>query len=254
MRLHGKTALVTGCGRGIGRAIALRFAREGADLVLNDLPDDDAVEQTGAAVEAAGRRALVVRGDVGVVADVRRVIDEGARHFGQLDVLVSNAGVSREVAFLAVGEADYDRVLNVNLKGAFFTCQAFARQAIAARRPGKVLFISSMHEEIPLPGEAAYCASKGGLRMLTRDLAVELGCHGITVNAIAPGAIATEGNQGLIDDKPRLAALLKQIPLGRLGTPDDVAGLAAFLASTDADYVTGSTYFIDGGLSWHYEE
>ena len=125
---------------------------------------------------------------------------------------------------------------------------------MAANRPGKVITISSVHEEIPFPNYASYCASKGGIRMLTRDLAVELGGHGITVNAIAPGAIETDINRSLLTDKPRLDALLKKIPLGRMGTPEDVAGIAAFLASPDADYVTGSTYFVDGGLTWAYQE
>jgi glucose 1-dehydrogenase len=253
MRLQGKVAVVTGSGSGIGRAIAIRFAREGADVVVNDVNATTA-EQTRAEVEAAGRRSLVVVTDVGSAAATRRLTDEAARHFGKLDVLVNNAGVCPEAPFEEVTEADYDRVLNTNLKGTFFASQAFARHLKEGSRPGKIIIISSCHEELPLPGSAAYCASKGGLKMLTRDLAVELGRHGITVNAIAPGAIATPGNDALLADKPRLALLLKQIPLGRLGTPEEVAGLAAFLASADADYVTGSTYYIDGGLTWHYEE
>jgi glucose 1-dehydrogenase len=253
MRLQGKTAIVTGAGSGIGRAIAIRFAREGADVVVADIHDSSARE-TVADIEAIGRRGLAVVVNVRSTADVQRLVDEGARHFGGLDILVNNAGVCPEAPFTRVTEADYDRVLETNLKGAFFASQAFARYLIGAGRPGKIIQISSVHELLPLPGSAAYCASKGGLGMLTRNLAVELGRHGITVNAIAPGAIATPGNDALLKDKPRLEALLKQIPLGRLGTPVDVAGLAAFLASADADYVTGSTCFIDGGLTWHYEE
>jgi glucose 1-dehydrogenase len=253
MRLQGKVAVVTGSGAGIGRAIAIRLAREGADVVVNDVNATSAAE-TRAEVESAGRRGLAVVANVGTVAGTRQLIEEAARHFGKLDVLVNNAGVCPEAPFEDVTEADYDRVLNINLKGSFFASQAFARHLLDARRPGKIVIISSCHEDLPLPGSAAYCASKGGLRMLTRNLAVELGRHGITVNAIAPGAIATPGNDALLADKPRLEALLKQIPLGRLGTPEEVAGLAAFLASADADYVTGSTYYIDGGLTWHYEE
>jgi glucose 1-dehydrogenase len=253
MRLQGKTALVTGSGAGIGRAVAIRFAREGADVVVNDV-NTAAAEQTLVDIAALGRHGVVTIADVRVPADCRRLIDEGARHFGKLDVLVNNAGVCPEAPYTGVTESDYDRVLDINLKGTFFAGQAFARHLMNVGRPGKIIQISSVHEEIPLPGSAAYCASKGGIRMLTRNLAVELGPHGITVNAIAPGAIATPGNNALLQDKPRLEALLKQIPLGRLGTPEDVAGLAAFLASSDADYVTGSTYFIDGGLTWHYEE
>jgi glucose 1-dehydrogenase len=253
MRLQGKSAVVTGSGSGIGRAVAIRFAREGADVVVNDINESTANE-TRASIESIGRRSAVILADVGIPADTERLINETTRHFGGLDILVNNAGVCPEAPFNDVTVADYDRVLNTNLKGSFFATQAFARYLVKAGRPGKIIQISSVHEDLPLPGSAAYCASKGGLRMLTRNLAVELGRYGITVNAIAPGAIATPGNNALLEDRPRLEALLKQIPLGRLGTPEDVAGLAAFLASADADYVTGSTYFIDGGLTWHYEE
>ncbi len=254
MRLQGKIALVTGSGRGIGRAIAARFAREGADVVVNYGHHADEADETLAAVEAAGRRGLVVKADLASAADARRLVEEGARHFGGLDILVNNAGVEVDAPFTEATEEDYDKVLDVNLKGVFFASQAFARLRIGAGRPGRIINISSVHEEIPFPGHASYCASKGGLRLLTRDLAVELGRHGITVNAIAPGAIETAINRSLLDDKPRLESLLRQMPLGRLGQPEDVAAIAAFLASADADYVTGSTYFVDGGLTWNYAE
>jgi glucose 1-dehydrogenase len=139
-------------------------------------------------------------------------------------------------------------------KGAFFSTQAFVRHLIPDKRPGKVIPIGSVHEELPFPGDSSYFASKGGLQLLTRDPAVEVGRYGITVSGIAPGAIATEMNRALLDDKPRVERLLKQIRLGRIGEPEDVAAVAAFLASPDADYVSGSTYYVDGGLAWNYRE
>ncbi len=162
--------------------------------------------------------------------------------------------MEKSAAFWDVTEADYDTVLNVNLKGAFFLTQAFVRRLRDAKRPGRVINISSVHEDMVFPNFASYCASKGGMRMLMRDLAVELGPLGITVNNIAPGAIATPINTALLNDKPKLDALLANIPLGRLGTTGDVAALAAFLASDEAGYITGSTYVVDGGLMRNYHE
>ena len=254
MRLQGKTALITGSGRGIGRAIARRFAREGADVVINYSHSAGGAQDTLSDVEAAGRKGHIIQADVSIVSEAKQLIDEAVRHFGQLDMLVNNAGIEINVPFWKVSEEEYDRVLAVNLKGAFFTTQAMVQHLMETKRPGKIINISSVHEELPFPNFATYCASKGGLRMVTRDLAVELGRFGITINAIAPGAIETAINTKLLNDPVKLPALLQQIPLGRLGKPDDVAGVAAFLASADADYVTGSTYFVDGGLTWHYEE
>ncbi len=254
MRLQGKTAVVTGSGRGIGRAIAVRLAREGADVVINDLDVSSSARETLAAVEAVGRRGVLIQADVSRTDDARRLIDDAVRQLGLLDILVNNAGIEKHSPFVEVTEADYDKVLDVNLKGTFFVTQAFVRYLLAAGRPGRVINISSVHEEMPFPGFSTYCASKGGMQLLTRDLAVELGQYGITVNGIAPGAIATEINRSLLDDEARVERLLKQIPLGRMGEPEDVAAVAAFLASSDADYVTGSTYYVDGGLAWDYRE
>jgi glucose 1-dehydrogenase len=254
MRLSDKVALVTGSSRGIGRAIALRFAREGADVVVNYSRDAEAAGEVLREVEGLGRKGLVVQADMSRVADTRRLVSQAHTHFGRIDVLVNNAGIEVHAPFWEVTEADYDRVLNVNLKGVFFATQAFVNLLREEKRTGKVINISSCHEELPFPNFAPYCASKGGVRMLTRTLAVELGPLGITVNGIAPGAIETPINAKLLHDPTKLKPLLKNIPLGRLGQADEVAGVAAFLASNEADYVTGSTYFIDGGLTWQYSE
>jgi len=253
-RLLGRKALVTGSSKGIGRGIALRLAQEGADVVLNYNSDPRGAEEAVDEIRALGRRAASIKANLGDVADVQRLVAEGAEALDGLDVLVNNAGIEKHAAFWDVTERDFDAVLAVNLKGVFFATQAFARQCMAAGRPGKVINISSVHEEMAFPNFAAYCASKGGVRMLTRTLAVELGPVGVTINSIAPGAIETPINTKLLNDPVKLQSLVGQIPLGRLGKPGDVAGLAVFLASSDSDYVTGTTYFVDGGLSVFYQE
>jgi glucose 1-dehydrogenase len=247
-------ALVTGSSKGIGRGIAERFAREGADVVINYNSDPAGAGEAVREAAAHGVRAVAIQGDLGTVAGVRSLVEQAIQQMGRLDVLVNNAGVEKHAAFWEVTEADYDAVLNVNLKGVFFATQAFVQHLRSSGRTGRVVNISSVHEELPFPNFAAYCASKGGLRMLTRNLAVELGPLGITVNSIAPGAIATPINTKLLNDPVKLRSLTEQIPLGRLGRPEDVAGLAVFLASDEARYVTGSTYVVDGGLTWFYQE
>src|SRR5437867_5100919 len=253
-RLLGRKVLVTGSSKGIGRGIAIRLAQEGADLVINYNSDPRGAEEALADVHALGRCGAIIRANLGTVSDVRDLVTRSAEALGGLDVLVNNAGIEKHAAFWDVTESDFDAVLNVNLEGVFFASQAFVRQCKAAGRPGKVVNISSVHEELAFPNFAAYCASKGGVRMLTRTLAVELGPLGITINSIAPGAIETPINTKLLNDPVKLNSLLRQIPLGRLGKPADVAGLAVFLASSDSDYVTGTTYLIDGGLTVFYQE
>ena len=254
MRLANKVALITGSSKGIGRAIAERFAQEGADVVIDYNSTRSGAEDALRTVEAAGRRGLIVKADLSSTAEVRKLVATAIAHFGRLDILVNNAGVETHAPFWEVTEEDYDRVLDVNLKGVFFTTQEMVRHLMQTKRRGKIVNISSVHEDLPFPNFAAYCASKGGLKMLTRNLSVELGPLGININSIAPGAIETPINTKLLNDPQKLNALLTQIPLSRLGKPDDVSGLAVFLASDDADYVTGSTYFVDGGLTWNYQE
>lgn len=254
MKLEGKVALVTGSSGGIGQAIAIRLAQEGADIVIDYRSHPDGAQETQAKVEAAGRKGFIVKADLGSVSDVRQMVESSIQNFGKLDILVNNAGLEKNASFWEVTEEDYDSVVNVNLKGVFFATQAVVQHLIETKRTGKIINISSVHEELPFPHFTSYCASKGGVKMMMRNLAVELGPLGITINNVAPGAIETPINTKLMNDPEKLNALLKNIPLGRLGQPSDVASLVAFLASSDADYVTGSTFFVDGGLLWNYQE
>ena len=254
MRLKNKVALITGSSQGIGRGIAERFAAEGADVVINYFGNGERAQEALRAVEATGRRGLVVQANVGSMDDIKKLFASALETFGRLDILVNNAGVETHAPFWDVTESDFDKVLNVNLKGVFFATQEFVRHLRQTNRRGKIVNISSVHEELPFPNFTAYCASKGGVKMLTRNLSVELGPLGININNIAPGAVETPINTKLLNDPAKLNALLGQIPLGRLGQPGDVSGLAVFLASDDADYVTGSTYYVDGGLTWNYQE
>ena len=253
-RLKDRIAVVTGSSSGIGQGIAVRFAAEGARVVVNYVGHPDGADQTVAAIQKAGGQAVVCQADVTSMDDVRKLIDAAWQTYGGCDILVNNAGMEKEADFWEVTEADYDKVLAVNLKGPFFLSQYFVQKLLAANKPGRIINISSVHEDMVFPHFSTYCASKGGIRMLMRDLAVELGPKNITVNNIAPGAIVTPMNRKLSDNKALLDRLLQNIPLGRIGTVDDVAALAVFLASDEAAYITGSTYVVDGGLMRNYHE
>ena len=253
-RFDGKVAIVTGSSSGIGQSIAIRLASEGASIVIDYHSHPDGANDTKTKIEAGGGKAIIVQADVSALQDVQNLVEQAYTQLGGCDILVNNAGVEKNAAFQDVTEADYDLVLNTNLKGAFFLTQRFVQKLLEVKKPGRVINISSVHEDMVFPNFSSYCAAKGGIRMLMRDLAMELGPSNITVNNVAPGAIDTPINKALLADKPKLNALLNNIPLGRLGTPEDVASVVAFLASDEASYVTGSTYFVDGGLIRNYKE
>jgi glucose 1-dehydrogenase len=253
-RFSGKVAIVTGSSSGIGQSIAIRLGSEAAAVVIDFHSHPDGAQETKSKIEAAGGRAIVVQADVTSTADVQNLVEQSWQQLGGCDILVNNAGVEKEAPFQDVTEADYDLVMNTNLKGAFFLTQRFVQKLLAAQKPGRVINISSVHEDMVFPNFASYCAAKGGIRMLMRDLAMELGPANITVNNVAPGAIATPINAKMMANKQELDALLNNIPLGRMGTPEEVASLVAFLASDEAAYITGSTYVIDGGLMRNYKE
>jgi glucose 1-dehydrogenase len=254
MKLQGKNALVTGSNQGIGQAIALKLAEEGANIVVNYRKGREGGEETGNRIRQMGRKCAVIQADVGEIDQARKLVEDGAGALGGLDILVNNAGIEIRASFLDITEADYRAVVEVNMTAPFFLTQAFVRRLVDARKPGKVINISSVHEELPFPHFTPYCMAKGGLKMMMRNLAIELGSCGITVNNIAPGAIETPINRQLMSDPKLLGPVLENIPLRRIGQPGDVASLAAFLASPDADYITGSTMYVDGGLLWNYSE
>lgn len=254
MKLEDKVALVTGSGQGIGAAIALRLASLGAKVIINYRSSFEEAKEVLDKIEAAGGQGHIVKADVSKIEEINNLVQESINHFGKIDILVNNAGVEKRADFWDVTEEDYDKVLDINLKGVFFTTQAVVKHLKETKRSGKIINISSVHEELPFPHFTAYCISKGGLKMMMRNLAVELGSLGITINNVAPGAIATPINQSLLNNPEQLQKVTQNIPLGRLGKPEDVAGMVAFLSSDEANYITGSTFYVDGGLLWNYQE
>jgi glucose 1-dehydrogenase len=250
--LDGKVALVTGAGSGIGYAIAKRFAHEGAAVTIDYLGHGKDAQSLAGDLNAAGATAAALEVDVTDGASVAALIAQIVERFGQLDVLVNNAGVEKSQPLLEIDEASWDRTLAVDLKGPFLCLQAAARR-MKQSGGGSIVNISSIHEDFPFPSYTPYAAAKGGLRMLMRNAALELAPLGIRVNNIAPGAIATPINAATLADPVKVQRLQEIVPLQRMGTPEEVAEVALFLASDRSSYVTGSTYFVDGGIVRHAE-
>jgi glucose 1-dehydrogenase len=248
MKLKNQVAIVTGAGRGIGVALAKGMAREGAAVVVNYSRSAAEAERVAADIVAAGGKAVAVQADVQKLAEHDRLISAALENFGGLDILVNNAGLEYRESFLTTTEAQFDHTLGVNLKGVYFLSQKAARAMIQARKGGKIINISSCHDTVPLNLRSAYGVSKGGLAMLTKSLALELAEHKINVNGLSPGAILTEMNRAALSVPEVRARLLARIPWNRLGEGEDCVGAAVFLASPEADYVTGTTLYVDGGL------
>ena len=244
MDLEGKVAVVTGAGSGIGYAIAERLAGDGAAVCMNYLGYEDDAK----ALAARLPKAIAVKGDVSKAADVQAMADATVKAFGTIDVLVNNAGLERSMPFLDIDEATWDLIIDVDLKGAFFCAQACGRVMRDSGKGGSMVNISSIHEDVPFPGYTPYCAAKGGMRMMMRNAAIELAQHGIRVNNVAPGAIETPINADTLNHPERVAVLKMIVPLMRMGKPEEVAEVALFLASDRSSYVTGSTYYVDGGM------
>lgn len=248
MRLQDKVAIVTGAATGIGQAIAIRFAKEGAAVVVDYVGKPDAPNQTEQAIKAEDGRTIALAADVSDPAQVQNLVDSAVREYGKLDIVVNNAGIEKKYDFVDYPLEECRKILYVNLMGPFVVSQIAARQMIKQGNGGRIINISSVHEDLPMPTNAVYCASKGGLRMLARTIAVELAKHKITVNNIGPGAVYTPIDAD-IEAQPELEkSLMSEIPLNRWGRPEEIAGLATYLASDESAYVTGSTYFIDGGM------
>jgi glucose 1-dehydrogenase len=248
MSLENKVAIVTGSSSGIGRAIALELARQGAAVTINYHKGAEAADAVLNEIEAAGGKAQIVQADVSSVADIQKLVDSTVSAFGRLDILVNNAGMETRTSTLETTERQFDMVIAIDLKSAFFGVQIAAKQMLAQGGGGRIVNISSIHEDWPMPGNAPYCLAKGGVRMLTRVAGVELAPHGITVVGVAPGAVHTPIDDVTLSDPAQKAKLESAIPFGRVAEPEEIAKLVAFLASDDASYSTATTFVADGGM------
>jgi glucose 1-dehydrogenase len=248
MNLEKKVCIVTGAATGIGRAITTKFVKEGASVVIDYVGNSAHAGELVSALKTIGGSVLAIAADVSDAKQVALLFDETIKTFGRLDVLVNNAGIEKKMPFVDTPEDEWNKVIAVNLTGPFLCSQRAAKQMIAQGDGGRIINVSSVHEDLAMPTNSPYCAAKGGLRMLMRTIAVELAPHNILVNNVAPGAVDTPMDAKLKADAPEMKELLAEIPLGRMGKPEEIAEMCAFLASNGASYSTGATFFVDGGL------
>jgi len=248
MNLKDKVAIVTGGNSGIGMAIVLALADEGASIVIDYVAHPEATEALEKRVHDLGDKAIGVQADVSKVADLQMLVDTAVKTFGKLDVMVNNAGVETRTSVLDTTEAQYQKVLDINLKSAFFGTQIAAKQMIAQGTGGRIINITSVHEDWPMPGNTPYCLSKGGMRMLTRTAGVELAPHGVLVVGVGPGAVDTPINAATEADPEAMKRLDAAIPIGRMADPGEIGSVVAFLAGDGASYLAATTIFADGGI------
>jgi glucose 1-dehydrogenase len=248
MSLANKVAIVTGGNSGIGKAVVLELAKQGASVVIDYVSHPEAADALEAQIKAMGERVVSVQADVSKLDDLQRLVTTAVETFGHLDVMVNNAGVETRTSILDTTEAQYEKVLEINLKSAFFGTQLAAKQMIKQGGGGRIINMTSIHEDWPMPGNTAYCLSKGGMRMLTRTAGVELAPHNILVVGVAPGAVATPINVSTMTDPALLQKLNNAIPLGRMAKPEEIATVVAFLAGDGASYITATTIVTDGGM------
>ena len=248
MLLKNKVAIVTGGNSGIGKAIVVELAKQGANVAVDYVSHPEAADAVERQVALLGDKAIGVEADVSKVADLERLIEATVKAFGRLDIMVNNAGIETRTSLLETTEEQYEKVLDINLKSAFFGTQIAAKQMIKQGGGGRIINITSVHEDWPMPGNTAYCLSKGGMRMLTRTAGVELAPHNILVVGVGPGAVASPINLATMANPAEMAKLNAAIPLGRMAQPAEIASVVALLAGGGANYITATTVFADGGL------
>ncbi len=246
--LEGKVAIVTGGNSGIGKAVVLALAAKGARVVIDYVADEQATEDLERQIAGLGEMSVGVEADVSKVEDLQRMIDTAVSTYGRLDIMVNNAGIETRTSVLDTTEAQFEKVMAVNLKSAFFGTQLAAKQMIKQGGGGRIINMTSVHEDWPMPGNTPYCLSKGGMRMLTRTAGVELAPHNVLVVGVGPGAVDTPINAQTVSDPAALAKLDSAIPIGRLAESEEIASVVAFLAGEGASYITATTIFADGGI------